>query len=81
MLLALPLARLAAADEKKPEEVVSPRADCLAATEAGLSDDEKARLRKSIAEGDKSLAVIRDFKVPVDVAPAVMFRAMKSRGR
>jgi hypothetical protein len=81
MLLALPLARLAAADDKKAEEAASPRADCFAATEPGLSDDEKARLRKSITEGEKSLAVIRDFKVPVDVAPATVFRAMKSKGR
>ena len=75
MLLAMPLARLAAGDEKE----ASPRARCLAATEPGLSTDERARLEKSIAEGEKSLAVIRDFKLPPDVAPSLRFQAMKSK--
>jgi len=77
MLLAWPLAGLAA-DEKK---AASPRAGCLAATEPGLSADERARLEKSIADGEKSLAVIRDFKLPPDVAPSLRFRAMKSKRR
>lgn len=75
MLLAMPLARLAAGDEKE----ASPRARCLAAAEPGLSSDERARLEKSIAEGEKSLSVIRDFKLPPDVAPALRFQAMKSK--
>jgi hypothetical protein len=75
MLLATPLARLAASDEKE----ASPRARCLAATEPGLSTEERARLEKSIAEGEKSLAVIRDFKLPPDVAPSLRFQAMKSK--
>jgi hypothetical protein len=79
MLLAFPFVRLASAEDPKKEEVISPRADCLAATEPGLSDDERSRLRKNIAEGEKGLAVVRDFKVPVDVAPAMRFRAMKSK--
>jgi hypothetical protein len=81
MLLALPLARLAAADEKKEAESPSPRAVCLAATERGLSSDERARLEKSLADGEKSLAVIRHFKLSADVAPALRFQAMKSKGK
>ena len=76
MLLAWPLAGLAAADEKK---TTSPRAGCLAATEPGLSADERERLEKSIADGEKSLAMIRDFKLPPDVAPSLRFQAMKSK--
>jgi hypothetical protein len=78
MLLALPLGSLAGADEKKGEPA-APRAACLAATEPGLSAEEKARLEKSIAGGEKSLAVIRDFKLSADVAPALRFQAMKSK--
>lgn len=78
MLLAWPLAALAAADEKKES---SARAGCLAATEPGLSADERVRLEKSIADGEKSLAVIRDFKLPPDVAPSLRFQAMKSKRR
>jgi hypothetical protein len=75
MLLAMPLARIAAGDEKE----ASPRARCLAATEPGLSNDERARLEKSIAEGEKSLTVIRDFKLLPDVPPSMRFQAMKSK--
>ena len=75
MLLALPLARLASGDEKEP----SPRTRCLAATEPGLSTDERGRLEKSLTEGEKSLSVIRDFKLPPDVAPSLRFQAMKSK--
>lgn len=78
MVLAWPLAALAAADEKKE---ISPRAGCLAATEPGLSAEERARLEKSIAEGEKSLAAIRDFRLPPDVAPSLRFQAMKSKRR
>jgi len=77
MLLAMPLARLAAGEEKE----ASPRARCLAATEPGLSSDERTRLEKSIAEGEKSLTVIREFKLPPDVAPSLRFQAMKSKKR
>jgi len=78
MLLAWPLGGLAVADEKRE---ASARAGCLAATEPGLSADERARLEKSIAEGEKSVAVIRDFKLPPDVAPSLRFQAMRSRRR
>jgi hypothetical protein len=78
MLLALPLAGLAAPDDKKD---ASPRAACFVATEPGLSADERARLEKSLVDGEKALAVIRDFKLPPDVAPALRFQAMKSKKR
>jgi len=81
MLLALPLSPFAVADEKKEAESPSPRATCLAATEPGLSADERARLEKSIAGGEKALAVIRDFKLPADVAPSLRFQALKSKRR
>ena len=77
-MLAWPLAALAAADEKKE---TSPRAGCLAATEPGLSAEERARLEKSIAEAEKSVGAIRDFKLPPDVAPSLRFQAMKSKRR
>jgi hypothetical protein len=78
MLLALPLSAIAVADESKD---APPRAGCLAATEPGLSADERARLERSIADGEKPLAVIRDFKLPPDVAPSLRFEAMKSKRR
>jgi len=81
MLLALPLAPLAVADERKEAEPPSPRTACLAATEPGLSAEERARLEKSIAGGEKALAVIRDFKLPADVAPSLRFQALKSKRR
>jgi hypothetical protein len=83
ILLALPLAPIAAAEEKKPADAPSPspRDSCLAAAETGLSADERARLEKSLAGGEKALAVVRDFKLPPDVAPALRFQAMKSRGK
>lgn len=79
MLLALPLARVARAQETKEDPPPSARALCLAATETGLSADERARLEKSIAGGEKSLAVVRDFKLPAGVAPSLRFQAMKSK--
>jgi hypothetical protein len=78
MMLAWPLAALAGADEKKE---LSPRAGCLAATEPGLSAEERARLEKNIAEGEKALAVIRGLKLPPEVAPSLRFQAMKSKRR
>ena len=81
LLLALPLAAPSAAEEKKPEEKLSPQAECLVAHETGLSPEETARLRQNVASGQKALAVIRDFKLPADVAPSLRFVAMKSRKR
>ena len=81
LLLALPLAATSAAEEKKPEEKLSPQAECLVAHETGLSPEETTRLRQNVASGQKALAVIRDFKLPADVAPSLRFVAMKSRKR
>lgn len=39
-----------------------------------LSDTELADLKKDIEEARKGLAKIRDFKVPVSVEPALVFR-------
>jgi len=81
LVLALPFAATAAADEKRPPERPSPQAECLAAYEPGLSVEEEARLKKALVGGEKSLAVIRDFKLPPDVAPSLRFAALKSRKR
>jgi hypothetical protein len=81
MLLALPIAAAAKAEEETEAKAPSPRATCFAATEPGLLAEEKTRLEKSIADGEKSLAVIRDFKLSPDVSPALRFQAMKSTGQ
>jgi hypothetical protein len=60
MMLAMPFAATAAIEEKTEAPVPSPRAECFAATEPALLAEEKARLEKSITDGEKSLAVIRD---------------------
>lgn len=83
LILVLPVAAPALArdgtDEKKPEEKPTPQAECIAAQEPGLSDAERATLKKSITGFDKAVQVVRDFKVPPDVPPAVRFSALKSR--
>lgn len=81
LLLGLPLAVGAAAAETKPPEPPSARSECLAASEPGFSPEERERLRKSMGESEKSLAVIRDFKLPPDVAPALRFAPLKSAKR
>ena len=77
LLLTLPAATALCA-ESQPQGA-SDIADFLVAHEAGLSADEKERLKKSVAGAEKSLAVIRDFKLPADVAPALRFQALKSK--
>ena len=86
LILALPAAAPALArdgtDEKKPaEDKPTPRAECLAAQEAGLSDAERETLKKSVTAFDKVVQVVRDFDVPPDIAPAVRFTPLKSRRR
>ena len=89
LILALPVAAPALArdgtDEKKPQDTSpsggkpTPQAECIAAQETALSDTERATLKKSITGFDKAVQVVRDFRVPPDVAPAVRFSALKSR--
>ena len=67
-------------DEKKDERP-SPTAEFLAANEPGLTDEERARLKKVVTEGEASLKTIREFKVPPDVAPSFRFQPVKSKGR
>ena len=78
LLLTLPAASLAvpAGAQEKPPEL----ADLLAAREPGLSEEERKRLRKLIGDAQKPLQVVRDFKVPEDVAPAFRFRPMRKAG-
>lgn len=79
LLMALPAVALAApasADEK-PTEL----ADFLAAREPGLSAEERERLRKSVTELEKALRVVRDFRLPRDVALSLRFRPLRSRRR
>jgi hypothetical protein len=81
MLLAAPAA--AALAQEKPEEKApakpSALAEFIAADEPGLSASERDRLKKSVTETEQALAVIRQFKLPADTAPAVRFRALKSK--
>ncbi len=83
LILALPVAVPALAQEpapeKKPEARPTPQAECIAAQEPGLSDAEKGALKKSITGFDKAVQVVRDFKVPPDVPPAIRFAPMRSR--
>ena len=85
LILALPVAAPAlaqgAGEEKKTEDKPTPLAECIAAQEPGLSDAERATLKKSITGFDKAVQVVRDFRVPNDVPPAVRFTALKSRRR
>lgn len=76
MLLALPAAVLPVGEPR--EEKPSEQAEFIAAHEGGLTAEERERLKKSIADVEKPLAVIRDFKLPMDVAPSLRFRALKS---
>jgi predicted component of type VI protein secretion system len=78
MLLAVPAAALAA-DEKKEDEKPSAHAELISSTEPGLSPEERERLKKAVGDVEKALAVVRDFKLPMDVTPALKFRALKSR--
>jgi hypothetical protein len=80
MLLVMPAApALARAQEKKPDEPPSPMAEFLVAQEKGLSPAEQKALRKSVAGVEKSLQVIRDFKLAPDVPPSFRFAARKSK--
>jgi hypothetical protein len=75
LMLTLPAASLAVpgiAEEKPPE-----LADVLAAREPGLSEEERGRLRKLIGDAQKPLQVVRDFKLPEDVAPAFRFQPLR----
>lgn len=79
VLLALPaVPALARAEEKQPP---SPLAEFLASREPGLSPAERAALRKSVVGLEKTLQVIRDFKLVPDAAPCLRFAALKSKGR
>jgi hypothetical protein len=70
------------ADEKPPMATTgdkpTPQAECIAAQEAALSDAERATLKKSITGFDKAVQMVRDFRVPADIPPAVRFAALKS---
>lgn len=75
---ALPAATIAAAqsqDKPKPSAFAS----CIAASEASLSAEERARLEKGIASLEDALRTIREFKLPSGADPAFRFTAMKSR--
>jgi len=78
LLLVLPAANALAAEEPKPP-AVSEAGAFLAAHEPGLSDEERERLRKGLADQEKALAVVRDFKLPPDADPALHFSALRSR--
>jgi hypothetical protein len=77
MLLALPLAAAVAAEEETKRPAGA--GGCIVSSVAGLSSEEEARLAKSIAEGEKPLAVIRDFQLPMDVPPSLRFAPLRSK--
>jgi hypothetical protein len=81
MLLAAPA--VAALAQEKPEEKAAAKpsalAEFVAADEPGLSPAERDRVKKSVGETEQALDVIRKFKLPPDTAPAVRFRALKSK--
>jgi hypothetical protein len=79
-LLTAPAAALILAKADAQDAQPSSFAACLAATETTLSADERARLTKAIGSLEQGVKIIRDFKVPMDVDPAMRFRPMRSRG-
>ena len=83
LLLAAPAlpAAIAAAHAQDAPPKPSAFAACLAASESGLSADERTRLVKSLAGLEQSLHAIREFKVPPDAHPAMYFTPLKSRRR
>ncbi len=80
LLLALPAAAALPARAQEKEKP-SPTAEFLAAQQAELSSEERERLKKNIGGLEKALAVIREFKLPLDVDPCLRFKARRSRRR
>lgn len=80
LLIALPAATLPF-QEKKEEDKPTELAEFIAAREAGLSPEERERLAKNVTQLEKSLATVRDFKLPLDVDPCLRFQAVKSRSK
>jgi hypothetical protein len=80
MLVSAPAVAWALDDEKKDAKP-SPEAEFLAANEPGLTDEERARLKKNVTEGETALKAVRDFKVPPEVAPSLRFQPLKSARR
>ena len=81
ILLAVPaLPSFARAQGDEEPEKPSPTAEFVAADEPGLSPAERDALKKSIAGFEKSLRVVRDFKLAPDIPPAFRFSALRSKG-
>jgi hypothetical protein len=80
MLVSAPAAALAGPDEKKDVQP-SAEAEFLASREPGLTDEERARLKKNLTDGEAALKAIREFKLPADVAPSLRFQPLKARRR
>jgi hypothetical protein len=70
-----------AAEPPAAEPKAEPLADLLAGQEEGLTAEERARVKKDIAELEASLRKLRDFPVANDVPPAGTFMALKSKRR
>lgn len=80
LLVALPAAPALAQGPQETEQA-TPLAEFLAGQEAGLSPVEREALKKSITGAEKGLQVVRAFKLPPDVPPAVRFAALASKKR
>jgi hypothetical protein len=79
MLAAAPVALPAlAALAQQPTAKPSALASCIAASDASLTGDERARLEKAIGSLEQALETIRNFDLPPGAGPALRFTALKS---
>lgn len=78
LILTLPAAALAAPAGAGDAPAGLP--ELLAQQEPGLSADERKRLRKLLADAQKPLQAVRDFRLPEDVSPAFRFRVTRRSG-
>ena len=76
-------ARAAQAPEPSPTPEESPADSALgrflAREEEGLSGEERRRVRRQVAQLEKALKEIREFKVTNDVPPSGTFKALRTR--
>jgi hypothetical protein len=79
LIAAAPIGLPAASALMQPEKrTLSRFATCVAASETTSSPEERARLETALGKIEESLKAIREFKLPLDTAPALRFAAIKS---
>jgi hypothetical protein len=79
LLLAAPIAAVAAGSAAQDSPKPSPLAACLVSSDTTLGADDRARAEKGIAGVEQALSAVRDFKLPPDTDPAFRFAPMMSR--